>query len=510
MRVKFLAISLCLITVIPGFPLEVFVNGKPAGDYSYKDLEALSYLVPTAGGTASSGSTGLPAGYAPGFSLIDIVPPMVDIFRLDVHNPGGRSQWINDSLADELSEYTVQLTGGFWSINLGGLLYLNVDRLDVWGTPLEKKELEVWVSWEGTRILKEEIGRYSLRHELDIRVVEVPKTSTKLISVLRGGGTPPDVVMVQSSDIFRLVQARALQNLGYLVKGHLTGKGIEAFRFDGKQWGIPMYGDVQLVYFNPDLLKIEADGDWTLNDLEAQAEQVLGKHDGVVPMAWNAYSAYWLIPFLYGFGKEELIAEDGSIRIDDTPMEQAIGYLVDLKERGLLEYMERDAMISQFVSGRIGMILSGSYSIPLFTELGIPFDVAPFPVHPETGDAVSPMLDFKALAISRKSRNPMLARRLVQYLTGIGIQQRFPVSLSKLPSNRLAWSVAEANNAYYPVLRASADLGVVVPVDPSYDIFKNTMWKILRLSLSGQMEVSEMLKNGQDIINKQLEESRRE
>ena len=119
-------------------------------------------------------------------------------------------------------------------------------------------------------------------------------------------------------------------------------------------------------------------------------------------------------------------------------------------------------MISLFASGRVAMILTGSYSIPLLEKLDVEFGVIPYPVVKPGGRSLAPFLDFKGWAVSRTTYSPVLARRLIRYLGGIGVQQRFPAELSKLPVNRECWQIMSRRNPYYSVLQRSAEIGIPV------------------------------------------------
>jgi ABC-type glycerol-3-phosphate transport system substrate-binding protein len=401
-------------------------------------------------------------------------------------------------------------------LRYGGELISHVATISIWGERLADDDLEIWVSWEGTDHLKEEIRRFAERHGLNIIATEVPKTASKLLAVLRGGGKLPDVAMVQSDAVSGLARAKALQNLDYLSIPNMTPKGWEAFQWEDKIWAVPFTFDVQLIFYNPDIAELNHPNHvmggkgtgWTLSELESIAERIRqqGSSDSakIVPMAWNVYSAYWVTAFQKGFGKADIIEPDGGIRIDDEPTKEALRYLLDLSRKGLLQPMERDAMIATFASGRAGIILSGSYSIPHFIDLGIPFGVMAYPVHPTHGAPLAPFLDFKGFALTRKTRHPVLARRLIQHLTGAGVQQRFSLSLTKMPARRDVWPAIEEKNPYFPALSESYEKGIVVPTAPSYAIFKNTMWKLLRLIFSAQMSIDEALEQGQRIINTQL------
>ena len=237
--------------------------------------------------------------------------------------------------------------------------------------------------------------------------------------------------------------------------------------------------------------------DWTLADMERLARA----SGALVPAAWNAYSAYWFLPFALGFGKEVVVDPDGTMGIRHPAYGQALDYLGEAVKRGFLAPMERDAMMAYFSSGKAAFILSGSYSVPEFTRLGLPFGVAPFPRVERGGKRVAPLLDYKGWAVTRTARNPVLARRLAQHLSSAGTQAAFCGPLGKLPANDEAWDLAPLasvgdggpTDAYRTVVRASYDAGVAVPAAPAYGDFKNASWKLIRLYLSGSTSAAETL-----------------
>ena len=433
-----------------------------------------------------------------------MLPLFAEAYRFEARSADIRVLSKTGSIAERLPDWFLFRTDAGWALEAEGETVADVARLDMWGDLLDQKDLEVWVSWEGTRDLKQEIQTFARRYGLTVKTTEVPKTGTKLIAVVRGGGTVPDVVMIQSESLPTLVRARALQNVDYMMPGKAHLFGREAFLLADRLWGVPFYFDTQLVFINRLLVPERPSLEWDLQDLELICSRLKSK--GLIPLAWNAYSAYWLIPFQLGFGKQTLIDAGGKLTIDDAPTRRALAYILRLRDQGLMQVLERDAMIALFASGKIGMILSGSYSIPLFTDLELDFGVAPFPMNTDTGRPVSPVLDVKALAIPRKSRRPILARRLIQYLSGIGVQQRFPVALAKMPADKRAWQLLPRRNRHAEVLLRSTEIGTPIPPDPAYAVYKGTMWKLLRFALSGEMAVEDVLAQGQQIINAQIDQ----
>ncbi len=480
---SFILVAFC---AFPLPALDLIVNGTPRAAISHNDIADLLYLVPVGGSLVR------------GISADELLPLFISVYRVEVSGTGSRTL-AGDDLVDRFSRWYLVPRGTEFDLEGDGWRIAGVKTIRVYGEEAPAADVEVWVSWEGVPLLKREIARFAELHGIRVKVTEVPKTDSKLLSVLRGGGTPPDVIMVQSDYIPALVEAKAIQNVDSFVPETITSKGLFSFSAGGKVWAVPFYFDSQLLFSNPRLVREPAASSWTLSDMERIAARIAGT--GVVPMSWNVYSAYWLVPFQVSFGKIPFLEADGSVRIDDSPTREAIRYLLRLKSLGYLAEMERDAMIAEFVAGNVAMILSGSYSIPDFLELGIPFSGSPYPMNDRTGLPVSPVLDFKAFAIPRKTRNPVLARRLIQYLCGIGVQQRFTAEMAKLPADERAWEIVKARNPYYPVLRYSADTGTPIPPERGYAVFKNTMWKLLRFALEGQLTVEETLRQGQAVID---------
>ena len=503
----FSAAGLFVFLAVPVFSqsLEIEVNDLTRRRFSELDFDQLSYPVPRKDELTE------------GISLLEAAPLTAEAYRVEITTRRHGTETLTGDLGGSLHRWYLFREGGEWTLETRGTpadsaggepgVYTGVTKISVAGELLEADTLTVWISWEGTDLLKTEIARFADLTGMEIEVLEVPGIQSKLTSVARGGGDLPDLVMVQSDYLPELIGGRIIQRLDYIPAGHLLDKGNYAFSRDGGRWALPFYFDTQLVFSRPDITGPLPEDRWTLDEFESILEKIL--RSGVAPITWNAYSAYWLIPFQIAFGKERLLEPDGRIVIDDEPTRKALEYLVSLMDRGLLDVREREGMISRFVEGDVAMILTGSYSIPSFEKLGLDFAVHPYPYTTRTGNPVSPLLDFKGWAMTRKTKNPVLARRLMEYLTGVGAQYRFTEAVFKLPANREAWTVGETANPYFADLKASFEAGTVIPPNDVYPIFKNTMWKLLRFVFSGQMSIDAVLEQGQAIIDKKFQRRKR-
>lgn len=454
------------------------------------------------GGTPEAPSRSTSAPAVVGYSLGELFPPQLEAWRLTVTRsmPGGAlasDALDDDGLGEALYETLLVSSGEGWDLLLAPdgkgrrRRYGSVKAVALEGEACPERNLEAWASWEGVPELKAEIRRWAERSGVTVKTVDVPSIKSKLVTVLRGGGKVPDLVMVQSDYLPDLAWAGALQGLDGLALPAAEPKGKEAFRLGGSLLAAPFYCDTQLVFYAADLVRKAPPDDWTLADMERLARASGAK----VPAAWNAYSAYWFLPFALGFGADALVKADGSMDVRHPAYRGALGYLRGAIDRGFLSAMERDAMMAYFSSGKAAFILSGSYSVPEFTRLGLAFGVAPYPLVEAGGRRVAPLLDYKGWAITRTARSPALARRLAQHLSSAGVQASFCGALGKLPANGEAWDLAPVAGTgdYRRALRASYEAGVAVPPAPVYGDFKNASWKLIRLFLAGSMSADETI-----------------
>lgn len=488
-------ISLCivlLIAVLSGLSaLEVSLNGDLYHDYT--DTEINSMISPLPAGLVSEESS-------MGTSLSRLLPAMFEIWGLST----GDGSIHDEALAERIEHSYLYGGPGNWSLSLDdGKTFEDITEIAVAGEVLTDTRLEIWISWEGEDELTTAIETFAQKNQIAISILHIPNPESRLISVVRGGGTPPDIIMCSAGKINSLLEARALQPLPQALGHSLDEQGLKTFSSAGRQWALPFYYDSQLFFYNPELIDLNRTDTLTLAELEKKASLLTGKVEA--PVCWNAYSAYWLMPFQSSFGKPSLLEADGSIIIDDPETRAALGYIAGLTEKEYFTPLEKDAMISFFAAGRTAVIYSASYSIPYFSDLGIPFAVAPQIINGQTGLPVSPMLDFKAFGITRESRHPVLAYRLLSYLTSIEVQRAFCQELWKLPANRWSEDLLSGSSDYYRTLLQQVGEGQTIPSSSAYGAYKNIMWKLIRFALSGQMSSEQVLRSGERLLRQSLE-----
>ena len=487
--------------------LEISVNGVSRRSISSVRLQEIARLRPVSGEVRQS------------VVLEELLPPFAELQCLVIRGDGEFSLQSGTSGEDSVMplyrSYLLPEDDGSLTFHTEAAdasvrpaTIVNVRSIEVEGESVTPGELEIWIAWEGVSELKEEIRRWGRIHGIGITVNEVPKSDSKLLSVLRGGGQPPDVVLIQSDYLPALTAAGALQPMVRFPLEQFADKSLEAFRLDRMVWAVPFYFDAQMLFYRTDLVELPFDDPggsgtedgWDLPAFERTARELRDR--GISPSSWNAYSAYWLVPFQIGFGKGQLLEADGTVRVDDQATYKAVCYLKGLADEGILDLRERDSMFSRFISGEVAMMLSASFSIPELQRLEVPFGTAPFPAGPAA--PLAPLLDFKGFAVTRKTKHPVLARRFLLSMSDPGVQHSFTSAVFKLPVAEDAWLMAERTNPYYQSLRTAYATGVPVPSTRGYTVYKNTMWKMLRFLLTGQMPVRPGLEQAQSLIDAQM------
>ncbi len=367
----------------------------------------------------------------------------------------------------------------------------------------QQEKLTVWISWEGSDLLKKEISQFAKEKNYSINVHYIPKIKSKLSTVVKAKGKLPDLFMVKSDYISPLFNYDVFTNLQGVNTNDITKKGIKAFKYHNKLTAIPFYFDTQVMLYNKSLVDSIDDTSITTEQLEKISLNL--KKKGDIPLSWNLYSAYWLLPFQIGFGKD-INDPDNIAIINDPPTRSALAYLLNLKNEGLLVPLLRGAIKSKFIDNKIGFILTGSYAIPNFKKAGVNIGVLTFPFISKTQRYASPLLDFKGFAISKNSANKEEALQLINYLISAKVQLDIAQQLYKIPANTSIWSQIKDNTGYFKVFFKSYTIGTVIPPSYSYVVYKNTMWKILRFIVGGKLSIGEGLKKGQQIINAKLKE----
>ncbi|SHH31410.1 ABC transporter substrate-binding protein [Thermosipho atlanticus] len=385
------------------------------------------------------------------FTIIELIPPFRKLNQIKI---------ITD---------TKEYLGNKYDIleNLDGVIRYNgekVKEIKIDAEILNKKEWEIWVSWEGTDFIKEYLNQYSSRHHLFFKILEVPKISTKIVTMSKSGVNLPEVIMVSAFDFPTYLELNILKDNSF----------------------IPFYYDTQVVYINTNITNIDK-LNWSLNDFEKISKNLL--KNGIKPVAINPISAYWFSTFLMGYGKIPLI--DNKFVLTDEATKKAIELIKNWYNNGLFnfKFLNRDAQIAEFLKGNVGFLFQGSFLMPLILEKSDNVKVLPLPY------PMIPFKDYKGFATT-KDGNTYFTAWLATFLKNPLFINEFSQKFVKFFDNYIPDNIPFKETFEY-----TSKIAQPIPFDKKYVKFHKNVMDILKLILNNSITIDNGLKKLEEIVN---------
>jgi multiple sugar transport system substrate-binding protein len=234
-------------------------------------------------------------------------------------------------------------------------------------------------------------------------------------------GNPPDVFELNYENFVTFASRDTLlpleEHLQLDADGTFYPAALEAFRYAGTQYGLPITFSTVVLFYNRDLF--DAAGveyptdDWTWNDVLAAAEAIADEPNRV----WGIYQPvqfweFYKVAQQAGGGLE--VGE--TVAIDTPENREALQYLVGkIHEHGV---MPSDVQMSgvgdtdMFLSGQLGMIISGIWMFDTFSQAPFAWDIAVEP----GGQQQATHFFSNAAVVSANTQHPEAATRWAEFL----------------------------------------------------------------------------------------------
>jgi len=302
---------------------------------------------------------------------------------------------------------------------------------------------------ESVQVLTAEFER---RHPgVKVRVQQIPWSAAheKLLTAFAGDSLP-DVIQLGNTWIPEFAALDVILPLGDMsaAGGDVFPGIIDSSQIDGQLMAMPWYVDTRLLFYRKDLLaqagierppRTWAEWQTALTRIVALPG---GPRFGLLlpvnewqPLAIMALQA----------GSTLLRDDDRHTDFQSAAFRRAFGFYLDLFRRGYapalgetqLSYLYRD-----FAEGRFAFYITGPWNLGEFRQrlparVQALWDTAPMP-GPE-GPGVS-LAGGSSLAVCRSSRQPEMARALLEFLTQPEQQVAFYHLTGDLPTRRSAWA----------------------------------------------------------------------
>lgn len=268
------------------------------------------------------------------------------------------------------------------------------------------EEVSIWVRTSSAPVLEELAKRYNESHENTVEIVPVvaEQMVPKLGAALAGRAAPPAVAL----DLIYMptfAAAGMLEDITDFIDGlefsdALSPSHIRLGTYEGAKHGVPLLPDASIIAYNTALFEQAGiDPETALSSLEGikdAAIEIAKLGDDTYGFYFVGNSGSWMVydfmPHVWAAG-DDILSEDGRSQTVDTPgMRGSLELYNEMWNAGAVHPTTRSGngnnAVEAFASGKVGILMSGSYIVNLLTANypDVPFNIAPIP-GPEGGAA---------------------------------------------------------------------------------------------------------------------------
>jgi multiple sugar transport system substrate-binding protein len=280
-------------------------------------------------------------------------------------------------------------------------------------------------------LLRRQLARFEKQYpELSVEVVTTPDAADQrhqlYVQWLGAASSTPDVLQLD------IVWTPELAAAGWLLpldersldEEAFHPAAIEADRWDGRLYAVPLFVDVGMLYWRTDLV---ARAPRTFAELDQMAREAMTSHGIRHGLVWQGARYEGLVcvflEYLGGMGGS-ILSRDGEVILDGAPARQALATMREELRSGLvptavLGWQEEQTRFA-FQNGDAVFMRNWPYAYPLLQQAGVSnvagkIAVAPMPAGP--GGEPTATLGGAHLAINARTAHPDAAWKLVEFLT---------------------------------------------------------------------------------------------
>ncbi|WP_080146543.1 sugar ABC transporter substrate-binding protein [Marinilactibacillus piezotolerans] len=218
--------------------------------------------------------------------------------------------------------------------------------------------------------------------------------------------------------------------------GEYNEEAVNAFSYDGAQYGIPAVVETYGLFINTDLV---SEAPETMEDLtETAAELTEGEQYGFM---MNAADLYFTYPFITADGGYIFAQnEDGSYDTSDIGLNtpeavSAVERIQGWFEDGLMpQGTDLEVANSLFQDGQVGMIINGPWAIPDYQEaLGDSLMAAELPT--QDGEPLNSFSGNKGWLVNYYTENEYWATELALFMTNAESSETYYEVAGELPAH---------------------------------------------------------------------------
>jgi arabinogalactan oligomer/maltooligosaccharide transport system substrate-binding protein len=242
------------------------------------------------------------------------------------------------------------------------------------------------------------------------------------VDVAFPAGEGPDLCEIPHTDVGVWGQAGLIAPLpeGVLSeeeKSQYMQSALDAFFYDGKQYGIPQIADVVVLLYNKALVAKPPE---TMEELIQMAKGLQTDDIGGFWMLDNNMWYGWCFVSGYGgyiFGKTESGYNVDDLGVFSRGTAQGLDYLFTLRREHEIipENIDWNLLTGRFTEGKLGMMIQNANQAVIYEGAGVDVGMAVIPKLPN-GEMPHPLLSISGWAINGYSKQQQAAGELAVFL----------------------------------------------------------------------------------------------
>jgi multiple sugar transport system substrate-binding protein len=304
---------------------------------------------------------------------------------------------------------------------------------------------------ENRDVFKELLDKFNQTHD-DIQVEafyigqpdqQVPKILTAIV-----GNQPPDILWYVTQLTSRLVELDAIRPLDDWLnqsplKAEIDPAMFGSMEFNGHIYSVPFATNNTAIFYRPSLFKQAGIKQLpkTWKELRQVAKQLTQDLDGdgrsdrygmLLSLGKGEWNVFVWLPFIYSASGELL--EGNYPNLVNSGILKTLQFGADLVKEGvaILSAPERGYELDNFLSGRVAMQVTGSWTLGQLKQTDVDFDVFPIPVLEKPATVIG---GENLFVFNTTPEREQAALKFLEYILSEEFQTTWALKTGYLPTN---------------------------------------------------------------------------
>lgn len=352
--------------------------------------------------------------------------------------------------------------------------------------------LTVWASttFAGTTstALAQAAQEYGTKHKTTVTVQGFPANDlTGKITTALGGGSGPDIVIVDAAQVAVLAAAKLLVDISKRfngVKSQYFPGNVAATTYNGASYAVPFDTNNVALFWNKQLFSKAgiAQPPTSWDELRSAAKELTGGNQYGYMLGAKGYGSFLYWPWLWQNGGQIVDSSNTKAAFNSPEGLEAwkfySGLYLDDKvvpPTFLGVTQAWDQYIQPFLTGQVAMMAIGDWGIAPIAKgnPGLEYGVAPLP----KGKQASTVLGGNAVAVTGVAKNPDAAWDFVSWLTSKDQEHVLEDGYKRIPAR-----VDVANSSFSgadPARKVFAEQAAVAKSRPAVAKWNSVEWGVM-------------------------------